>query len=393
MKNVITGLEAVLEDPAPIGDRPWGLLSNQAAVTSSLDPARAALAATLRGPLVRLFAPEHGVDGVAQDMEAVGDERDPFTGVEVRSLYGTEASTLEPRAEDLEDLEAVVVELPDIGCRYYTFAATMDAMMAACARAGVEVVVLDRPNPIGGVEREGGPVQPGFESFVSRLPTPVRHGLTLGEIALLLQRRHHPDVELTVVSCRGWRRGHWWDEAGLAWVPPSPNMPTLATAALYPGLCLVEATTLSEGRGTTTPFELVGAPGLDAPGLVGALRNRDLPGVAFRAARFRPAFGKHAEKVCAGVEVHVTERAALRPVALGLHLLQALREVSAELFAWRRQPYEFVADIPAIDLLTGSPRARAAIEGGDDLSDLLAGWQSWVTEFEAGLEGVLLYHE
>ncbi len=393
MERVVTGLEAVLEDPAAIGDRPWALLSNHAAVTSKLEPARNALAAGVPGPLVRLFAPEHGLDGVAQDMEPVADERDPLTGLEVRSLYGADSSTLEPKARDLEGVEAVVVDVPDIGCRYYTFAATMDAMMAASARAGVEVVVLDRPDPIGGVEREGGPVQPGFESLVSRLPTPVRHGLTLGELALLLQRVRHPDLELTVVGCRGWRRERWWDETGLPWVPPSPNMPTLQTAAVYPGLCLVEATTLSEGRGTTAPFRLVGAPWLDGERLVNALRERKLPGAAFRAARFRPSFGKHAGEVCGGVEIHVTDRVRLHPLALGMHLLQAVRRLGGERFQWRREAYEFVAEVPAIDLLTGSADARAAIESGGDLGDLLEAWRRWVVEFEESLEGVLLYHE
>jgi uncharacterized protein YbbC (DUF1343 family) len=266
-------------------------------------------------------------------------------------------------------------------------------MMAASARAGVEMVVLDRPDPIGGVEREGGPVQPGFESLVSRLPTPVRHGLTLGELALLLQRVRHSDLELTVVGCRGWRRERWWDETGLPWVPPSPNMPTLQTAAVYPGLCLVEATTLSEGRGTTAPFRLVGAPWLDGERLVNALRERKLPGAAFRAARFRPSFGKHAGEVCGGVEIHVTDRVRLRPLALGMHLLQAARRLGGERFQWRREAYEFVAEVPAIDLLTGSADARAAIESGGDLGELLEAWRRWVVEFEESLEGVLLYHE
>ncbi len=392
MQRVVTGLEAVLEDPAAIGDRPWALLSNQAAVTSELEPARTVLAVRVPGPLIRLFAPEHGLDGVAQDMEPVADERDPLTGLEVRSLYGADSSTLEPKARDLEGVEAVVVDVPDIGCRYYTFAATMDAVMAASARAGVEVVVLDRPDPIGGVEREGGPVRAGFESLVSRLPTPVRHGLTLGELALLLQRERYPDLELTVVVCRGWRRERWWDGTGLPWVPPSPNMPTLQTAAVYPGLCLVEATTLSEGRGTTAPFRLVGAPWLDGERLVKALRERDLPGAAFRAARFRPSFGKHAGEVCGGVEIHVTDRGRLRPVALGMHLLQAVRRLGGERFQWRREAYEFVAEVPAIDLLTGSADARAAIESGGDLGDLLEDWSRRVAEFEETLEGIVLYH-
>lgn len=393
MTRVVTGLEILIADPAAVGDRRWMLLSNHAAVTADLAPARSALQAAIPGRAVRLLAPEHGLDGIAQDMEAVGDERDPLTGLAVRSLYGHDAATLEPRPEDLEGVEVVVVDLPDIGTRYYTFAATMDAVMAACARATTALVVLDRPNPIGGIEREGGLVAPGFASFVGRLPTPIRHGLTLGELALLVHRRHHPQLELTVIACRGWRRSAWWDGTGLPWVAPSPNMPTLATAALYPGLCLVEATTLSEGRGTTRPFELVGAPWIDAEVLAAELRDRRLAGVGCRAARFRPEFGKHAGAICHGVELHVTDRASLRPVRVGLELLAAIHRRWPHHFRWRSDPYEFVADVPAIDLLTGSAAARAAIEGDAPLEPLLAAWQAEVEDFEQTLDGIFLYHE
>jgi uncharacterized protein YbbC (DUF1343 family) len=393
MSRVVTGLELLASSPEIIGNRPWLLLSNQAAVTGELEPARAVLRRAVPGPLLRLLAPEHGLEGVAQDMEAVDDARDPLTGLAVRSLYGRDAVTLEPRPGDLDGAAAVVVDLPDIGCRYYTFAATMDAVMAACAREGVEVVVLDRPNPIGGVAREGGPVRPGFSSFVSRLPTPIRHGLTLGELALLLQRERYPSLELSVVPCRGWRRSWWWDATGLPWVPPSPNMPTLEAAALYPGLCLVEATTLSEGRGTTRPFQLVGAPGLDPEALTRRLRALAPHGAAFRAARFRPAFGKHGGDLCGGVEIHLTERAVLRPLELGLELLGAVRAVDPERFAWRAEPYEFVGEVPAIDLLTGSAEARAAIDAAQPVDALLEAWRSSVVDFEATLAGILLYHE
>jgi len=391
--RVQTGLDVLAATPELVGGRRWALLANQAAVTAELEPARRVLAAAGLGPLVRLFAPEHGLDGVAQDMEAVGDGCDLLTGAEVRSLYGRGAESLAPAPRDLADLEVVVVDLPDIGSRHYTFAATMDAAMAACERAARELVVLDRPNPIGGLRREGGLVEPGCESFVSQLPVPVRHGLTLGELALLLQCLRYPGLELTVVPCRGWRRGQWWDATGLPWVPPSPNMPSLETATLYPGLCLVEATTLSEGRGTTRPFHLVGAPWFDAEGVSSQLRALGLPGIAFRATRFRPQFGKHAGAVCAGVELHVVDREALEPVALGLELLRAVRERHPEDFAWRAEPYEFVSAVPAIDLLTGSPEYRRRLEERLPLDPLLDRWRDEVAAFEAGLAGVLLYHD
>jgi uncharacterized protein YbbC (DUF1343 family) len=385
-------LELLTDDPALLAGRRWALLANQAAVTRDLEPARTALARSAGTPAL-LFAPEHGLDGIAQDMEAVGDERDELTGAAVRSLYGRSAETLRPTAGDLEALDVVVVDLPDIGSRYYTFAATMDAVMAECEPAAVEVLVLDRPNPIGGLRREGGPVTTGYESFVSQLPTPIRHGLTLGEIALLLQRERYPKLDLAVLTCRDWSRGDWWDRTGLPWVPPSPNMPTLETAALYPGLCLIEATTLSEGRGTTRPFHLVGAPWMDAEKTTAAMGSLDLPGIAFRATRFRPQFGKHAGEVCAGVELHVRDRERLQPVALGLHLVKTIHDLHPDDFGWRAQAYEFVSDVPALDLLTGSPEARRCVEAGEDFDELFEVWRQWVSEFEGTLEGILLYHD
>lgn len=388
--ETVPGLEVLAADPAPLAGRRWALLANHAAVTRSLDPARAVLGTA--GRPVRLFAPEHGLDGLAQDMEAVADERDPLTGLEVRSLYGRTADTLAPSPADLDDLDVIVVDLPDIGTRHYTFAATLDAVLEAAAASAIEVIVLDRPNPLGGVEREGGRVTPGYESFVSGLPTPIRHGLTLGEIALLLQRDRHPSAQVSVVMARGWRRTTPFEATGLPWVPPSPNMPTLATARWYPGACLVEATNLSEGRGTTTPFHLIGAPWLDGAMLVGTLRELELPGLALRAARFRPMFGKHAATVCGGVEVHVTDPEAVRPVTSGVALLRTVRRLGPEAFAWRAEPYEFVADRPAIDLLTGGEQARRVIEGAASLDELIDGWERDVAEFSRTLDGILLYH-
>ncbi len=387
--ETVSGLDVLRADPAPLAGRRWALLANHAAVTSSLDPARSVLGEA--GELVRLLAPEHGLDGCAQDMEAVGDERDPLTGLQVRSLYGHTADTLAPAPADLDDLDTIVVDLPDIGTRHYTFAATLDAVLGAVSDREIEVLVLDRPNPLGGMEREGGRVTPGFESFVSGLPTPIRHGLTLGEIALLLQRERHPSAQLAVILARGWRRAAPYEATGIPWVPPSPNMPTLTTARWYPGACLVEATNLSEGRGTTTPFQLIGAPWLDGAEVVRRLRAAQLPGLAFRPARFRPMFGKHAGTICEGVEVHLLDPDAVRPVAAGVQLLRTIRSCAPDLFAWRSEPYEFVADRPAIDLLSGGPLARQVIEGSASLEDLLRTWQLDVADFSRSLEGVLLY--
>jgi len=388
--RVTLGLERLRDDPALVRGRRFAVLANQASVTADLMPAWRALAGA-GGTLVRVFAPEHGLWGVAQDMEAVGTGREAALGVPVVSLYGSSAATLAPRRADLDGLDALVVDLPDIGCRYYTFAATMAYAMAACAAAGVEVIVCDRPNPLGGVALEGGPVDPSCRSFVSELPVPVRHGMTLGELALLLRAERHPDLSLAVLACEGWRRETWWDETGLPWVAPSPNMPTALTATIYPGACLVEATNLSEGRGTTRPFQLVGAPWLDGEALGARLNGIDLPGVRFRTARFRPEFGKHAGSVCAGVEWHVTDRARLRPLETGVRLLAEARALHPDKFAWRREAYEFVAGVPAVDLLTGSAAAREVIEGRADAEGLFAGWRAHCEEFTARRGPHLLY--
>ncbi len=388
--RVTLGLERLRDDSALLRGRRFAVLANQASVTADLVPAWRALAAA-GGTLVRIFAPEHGLWGVAQDMEAVDTGREGALGVPVVSLYGSSAATLAPRRAELDGLDALVVDLPDIGCRYYTFAATTAYAMAVCAAAGVEVIVCDRPNPLGGVALEGGPVDPPCRSFVSEVPVPVRHGMTLGELALLLRAERHPDLSLAVLACEGWRRDAWWDETGLPWVAPSPNMPTPLTATIYPGGCLVEATNLSEGRGTTRPFQLVGAPWVDGETLAERLNGIALPGVRFRAARFRPEFGKHAGRVCAGVEWHVTDREALRPLETGVRLLAEARAMNPDEFAWRREAYEFVSGVPAVDLLTGSPAAREVIEGRADAEGLFAGWRAHCGEFAARRDPYLLY--
>jgi uncharacterized protein YbbC (DUF1343 family) len=338
----------------------------------------------------RLFGPEHGVRGEAQDMVGVDHGKDPLTGIPVTSLYGETFESLTPSAAELAEVDVLVIDLQDVGSRYYTYVWTMALALQAAARAGVAVVVLDRPNPLGGRALEGGTVEPRCESFVGLGAVPVRHGLTAGELARLVRagmpwgapRFAQPlDCDLTVVPMRGWRRAHAFDDTGLPWVLPSPNMPTLDTAFVYPGQCLVEGTNLSEGRGTTRPFEIVGAPFLDGARLAARLVALELPGVRFRALSFRPMFHKFAGRSCGGVQLHVTDRAAFRPYRTGLALLAAARAEAPEEFRWRTEPYEFVADPPAIDLLTGSDAARRAIEGGASLDELASGFAEFERSF------------
>ncbi len=345
--------------------------------------------------LATLFGPEHGIRGDAQDMIGVDAAIDARTGVPVESLYGHDADSLSPTAEGLAGLDVLVFDLQDVGSRYYTFQATMALCLAAAAKAGVKVMVLDRPNPLGGVEVEGGTVDPGFESFVGLHPIPVRHGMTVGELARWYQATLKLGGELEVVEMTGWRREMSFADTGLDWIAPSPNMPTEDTAWIYPGMCLVEGTELSEGRGTTRPFEQCGAPFVDGHALAARLgeltRDHPVGEVCLRPCTFLPMFQKHAGRPCGGVFLHVRDRAGLKPYRLGLLFLAAVRELWPAEFAWRARPYEFVGEVPAIDLLTGSADFRAALEGGGDLPAVIATQDAAAARFARDRRPWLLY--
>lgn len=397
--RVRTGLDRLLERPERLAGRRYGLLAHAAAVTADLRPVHLALAAGPAGPPAAVFAPEHGFYAVEQDMVPAAGDREPWTGAALLSLYGDSADSLRPDPGAFRDLDLLLIDLQDVGSRYYTFAATAVWAAEAALAAGCEVWVLDRPNPLGGERVEGDLPLPGHESFVGAFRLPVRHGLTLGELMRLEARRRGWSREPPVWTMEGWRRRMSWEETGLPWIAPSPNMPTAATARLYPGACLVEATELSEGRGTTRPFQLVGAPGLDPLALVRELGAAGpgaagLPGVRFLPTYFRPQFHKHAGVVCGGVELVVTDAAVFRPYRTGLELLAAVVRAAPDLFAWRREAYEFVADRPAIDLLTGNPAYRLALEaGGEGLEELAAGWGEAEAAFRRERREVLLYPE
>ncbi len=349
-----------------------GLVCNQSTVLHpDLDHLVDALHAADGIEITALFAPEHGLRGEAQDMESVETMRDPATGLPVHSLYGSTEASLTPTAAMLAEVDLLVFDVQDIGSRYYTFAATLLLCMRRCAALGLPVLVLDRPNPLGGGSVRGGTVAPGFESFVGLYPVPVRHGLSVGELAVYLEATLEVGCALEVIWCQGWKREQDFDETNLTFVPPSPNMPTLETAIVYPGLCLLEGTELSEGRGTTRPFEIFGAPGLDGVRLRealhaegGPLAKATLEGVHLRDVSFRPMFQKHAGQTCGGLFLHVHDRAAFDPWRFGLHLVHTLALHFPECFAWRAKAYEFVDSIPAIDLLTGSAAFRDAVEAG-----------------------------
>ncbi|MGC4116024.1 MAG: DUF1343 domain-containing protein [Myxococcales bacterium] len=325
--------------------------------------------------LAALFGPEHGIRGDAQDMiGVVGEQTDARTGVRVTSLYGEKFESLSPTPETLKGLDALVFDIQDVGSRYYTFVYTMALCMKAAAQAKLKFFVLDRPNPIGLAAVEGNLVHPGYESFVGMFPLPNRHGMTAGELARHFNSHHGIGCELEVVSCEGLTRELSYEETGLPFVQPSPNMPTVDTAIVYPGLCMVEGTNLSEGRGTTRPFEIIGAPFLDPYRFCDALAAERLPGVKFRPLSFLPTFHKHAGKSCGGAMIHVTDRRAFLPVRTGVAVLRAARQVGGEAFRWRTERYEFVDDKPAIDLLCGTDAVRKAIDAGQSLDGCCVGF-------------------
>jgi uncharacterized protein YbbC (DUF1343 family) len=390
--RVRTGLEILSERRfAPVRGLRVGLVTHPAAVDAHFRHAADVLAEAPEVRLAALFGPEHGLRGEAQDLVGVAAGGGPAAGPRVHSLYGATAASLRPTAEQLHGLDALVIDLQDVGSRYYTFQATMLYCLEEASRHGLLAVVLDRPNPLGGEAVEGPTLQPGYESFVGPHPLPTRHGLTMGELARLYHKERALSGELHVVPCEGWRRGMDFDATGLPWVLPSPNMPTALTAFVYPGQCLLEGTNLSEGRGTTRPFELCGAPWIDAAALARRLRAEGLPGVAFRPAWFRPTFHKFAGRDCGGVQLHVTDREAFRPVRTGLAVLAALRELSGERFAWRTEPYEFVADRPAIDLLFGGARERLALEAGRTAGETARAWEAEEEGFRRRRQEILLY--
>jgi uncharacterized protein YbbC (DUF1343 family) len=372
-----TGLDVLRKGGfARLRGRRVGLLAHPASVDASLAHAVDLMAAA-GTRLEVLFGPEHGITGELQDMDACDlaeGLRDPRTGARVYSLYGSAEASLRPTAAMLDGLDVVVVDLQDVGSRYYTFAATMGYVMEAAARAGVAVMVLDRPNPLGGraVDVEGPTIDHDHRSFVGAYTMPIRHGLTMAEYARAVAEEKKLDLELELVPMVGWRRDLDFESTRLPWVMPSPNMPTVDTAWIYPGQCLIEGTNLSEGRGTTRPFELSGAPWLDARAWAAAASRWAGPGVALRPTVIRPMFHKHAREACGAIQIHVTDRWAVRPLRVTLALLSAARALAPADFAWRTQVYEFVSDRLAIDLLFGSERPRRALESGVSIDELCA---------------------
>jgi uncharacterized protein YbbC (DUF1343 family) len=339
--------------------------------------------------LVAIFGPQHGFRSDVQDNMVETPHRDDAARrVPVYSLY---SDTREPTAEMLREIDVLVIDLQDIGARIYTYIYTMANCLRAAARHGIPVVVCDRPNPIGGVQVEGGALSAGFESFVGQFPIPMRHGLTIGELAALFNEHFAIGASLEIAPMERWHRRLYADQTGLPWVIPSPNMPTLDTAIVYPGTVLFEGTLLSEGRGTTRPFELVGAPWIEADRFTAAMNALILPGVYFRPAVFQPTFQKHAQQTCGGCQIHVLDRDDFRPVLTGVALIDMFRRCDPARFAWRPPPYEYEHHKAPIDILAGSDVLRADVESGKPLQDLVQRWREDEDAFTRLRKAYLLY--
>lgn len=391
MARAVTGLEVFLQEPpAWAATARLGLLSHPASVAADLVAgARDLMARRFPGRLRVLFSPQHGLLGEKQDnMMASADFVDPVLKLPVVSLYGPRMA---PPPEALAAVDVILADLMDVGTRVYTFGATLAQVMAAAGPLDKKVVVLDRPNPIGGTAVEGNLLRPEFASFVGPYPLPMRHGFTLGELARYYQVTQKLDCELEVVPARGWRRGDYFDATGLPWVLPSPNLPTLEGAIVYPGQVLLEGTNLSEGRGTTRPFELFGAPFLQPARVQAALAAYELPGVILRPACFEPTFHKWAGELCRGFQLHVTDREAYRPYYTTLTLLAVIREMYPDRFAWRQPPYEYETERLPFDLLTGDAAIRRGLEQGVPAADLEALWQADLARFMEVRRDFLLY--
>ncbi len=384
--RVQIGLDVFLAEGLPeLDGRRVGLITNHTGVDSRFRSGIDLLHQSRQVDLAALFGPEHGVRGDAQAGVHVGAAVDSRTGLPVWSLYG---ETRRPTYEMIEGLDALIFDIQDIGVRYATYISTMAFAQEAAAAAGLSFVVFDRPNPLGGSQIEGNLLDPAWASFVGVHPIPVRHGMTVGELAQLFAADRGWPAPL-VVPMRGWSRGQWFDGTGLPWVQPSPNLPTLDAVTLYSGTCLIEGTDVSEGRGTTRPFELVGAPWIDPFRLADELNRRELAGIAFRPAFFAPTFSKHANISCGGVQIYLIDRAAARPFELGLHLLHALRQLYPAELGWGqgRDGRFFV------DLLFGSDRPRLAIEGGATVEEIMAEQAEELDRFREKRRAYLLYGE
>jgi uncharacterized protein YbbC (DUF1343 family) len=384
------GVEKLLEVPSRfLQGAPVGLICNQASVNHQIRHAADLLHDHPDVRLTALFGPQHGIRGDVQDnMIETEHSTDPQTGLPIHSLY---SETREPTQAMLRDVDVLVFDMQDVGCRIYTFAYTMANSMIAARKFGKKVIVCDRPNPINGRDVEGNVLEPQQASFVGLYSIPTRHGMTLGELAKLFNERFGIGCDLEVIKMEGWERRFWHDETDAPWVMPSPNIPTLDSATVFPGTVHFEGTQISEGRGTTRPFELIGAPYINPEQYARALNERALPGVFFRSCIFRPTFQKHGGVSCGGVQIHVTDRERFAPVLTGITMVKVAYDLYTSDFLWKEPPYEYVYDRNPFDVIAGTSAIREAIEAGEPIEVIHQRWGNDLRAFNTLRSQYLLY--
>jgi uncharacterized protein YbbC (DUF1343 family) len=390
MNRIELGLEKLLDGSADLlnGAR-VGLVCNPSSVDHRFRHAADLFQNSHAINLTALFGPQHGIRGETQDnMIEWQGFRDERTGVMAYSLYGV---VREPTTEMMDEVDLLVFDMQDVGTRVYTFIYSMALVMQAASRMNKSVIVLDRPNPIGGMEIEGNLLEPGNESFVGMFPLPMRHGMTIAELALMFNQEFKIGCQLEVVKMEGYRREFWFNDTDAPWVIPSPNIPALETAVVYPGGVLIEGTLISEGRGTTRPFEIIGAPYAHSYDIAEHLNQLNLPGVVFRPHSVIPTFQKHAGKLCHGVQIHVLNRAIFRPVQTGIAVIKAFHDLYPGEFQWQAPPYEYVYDRLPFDVIAGSSKLREQIESGLSVAEIADSWRAGEQEFAEQRTPYLLY--
>ena len=388
-KTIQTGLDTLkTHRPDILANKRLGLLANPASVTRDLTHAKTLIAGRFKGQLAALFSPQHGFFAEKQDnMIESGHGRDPDLGIPVFSLY---SDTRKPTEEMFDPIDTLVVDIQDVGTRVYTFIYTITYCMERAAQTNRQVVILDRPNPVGGTAVEGNLLEPEFASFVGRFPIPMRHGMTVGEICRYINEVHGIGCDLTVIPMTGWKRRMYWPDTGLTWIPPSPNLPTPLSAMVYPGQVIFEGTNISEGRGTTLPFEQFGAPWVDTQRFLAQMAGHT-PGLFLRPVCFEPTSQKWMNQVCYGAHLHVLDREVYSPYLVSLKAVQALLTAHAEHFQFKTPPYEYEYEQLPMDLILGSRTLRQILAEGQDLDQAAASWQEPLLDFQRKSSKFYLY--
>lgn len=383
-EHIKVGLDRVEKNwPKKLKGSRVGLLAHPASINKRFEHAVKVFLESKKFTLKAIFGPQHGIRGETQDnMVEWEGFFDKESGLPVYSLYGR---TRKPKPSMLKDINVLAIDLQDVGSRYYTFIWTMELCMQACLEMNKSVVLLDRPNPIGGYKTEGPVLDSEYASFVGQRPLPIRHGMTIGEIGTYFHNEFYPSLDFYTVTMKGWGRKMWFDETRFPWVMPSPNIPTLDTATVYPGTCLLEGTNISEGRGTNRPFEVFGAPFIEPSHLVKYLESLKLPGVVFRPLFFQPAFQKHAGHLCGGAQIHIINRKLFKPFKTGVAIIKTIFSLYPQQFSWKQPPYEYEKEKMPIDILAGTDKIRKDIEKGVSLKQMEEWWEEQRLQFQKQL--------